>query len=78
MTCEGKVHKVEEILSTWGDERFNLTCKIALMKALAASQLVYALYVMLLFFKFLWVYKGHNVKRTERMVYYDQADKMTK
>ena len=58
MTCEGKVHKVEKILSTWGDKRFNLTCKIALMKALAASPLVYTLYVMLLFFNFFGITRG--------------------
>ena len=74
--CEGKVHKVEEILSNWGDKRFNLICKIAFMKALAASPLVYVIRNAP-FLKFLWDYKGHNVKRTESMVYYDQDDKTT-
>ena len=39
--CEEKVNKVEDILSNWRDKRFTLICKIAVMKALAASPLVY-------------------------------------
>ena len=38
---EEKVHKVEEILRNWGDKRFTLISKIAVMMALVASPLVY-------------------------------------
>ena len=38
-----KVHKVEDILNNWRNKRLTLIGKIAVIKALAASQLVYVL-----------------------------------
>ena len=41
LNYEEKVHKVGEILNNWGNKRLTLIGKIAVIKALAASQLVY-------------------------------------
>ena len=40
---EEKVHKVEDILNNWRNKRLTLIGKISVIKALAASQLVYVL-----------------------------------
>jgi len=40
---EEKVHKIEDILTNWRNRRLTLIGKIAVIKALAASQLVYIL-----------------------------------
>ena len=40
---EEKVHKVEDILNNWRNKRLTLIGKIAIIKALAASQFVYIL-----------------------------------
>ena len=40
---EEKVHKVEVILNNWRNKRLTSISKIAVIKALAASQLVYVL-----------------------------------
>ena len=43
LNYEEKVHKVGEILNNWGNKRLTLIGKIAVIKALAASQLVYVM-----------------------------------
>ena len=69
LNYEEKVHKVGEILNNWGNKRLTLIGKIAVIKALAASQLVYVMSsttscskslkeINDLLFKFLWDYKG--------------------
>ena len=40
---EEEVHKVEDILNNWRNKRLTLIGKISVIKALAASQLVYVL-----------------------------------
>ena len=76
---EKKVHKVEDILNNWRNKRLTLIGKISVIKALAASQLVYVLSTTAsclkslketnnLLFKFLWDRKGDKIKRTEMIV----------
>ena len=73
---EEKVHKVEDILNNWRNKRLTSIRKIAVIKTLAASQLVYVLSSTTsclkslketnsLLFKFLWDNKGDKIKRTE-------------
>ena len=83
-----KVHKVEDILNNWRNIRLTLIGKIAVIKALAASQLVYVLSSTTsclkslketnkLLFKFLWDNKGDKIKRTEMIAdYQDGGEKM--
>ena len=83
-----KVHKVEDILNNWGNKRLTLIGKIAVIKALAASQLVYVLSSTTsclkslketnnLLFRFLWDNKGDKIKRTEMIAdYQDGGQKM--
>ena len=73
---EEKVHKVEDILNNWRNKILTLIGKISVIKALAASQLVYVLSSTAscleslketnsLLFKFIWDNKGDKIKRTE-------------
>ena len=48
---EEKVHKVGDILNNWGNKRLTLIGKISVIKALAASQLVYVSLSTASFFK---------------------------
>ena len=85
---EEKVHKVEDILNNWRNKRLTLIGKIAVIKALAASQLVYVLPSTTsclkslketnnLLFKFLWDNKGDKIKQTEMIAdYQDGGQKM--
>lgn len=85
---EEKVRKVEDILSNWQNKRLTLIGKIAVIKALAASQLVYVMSSTTsclkslketndILFKFLWDYKGDKIKRTEMIAdYQDGGQKM--
>ena len=85
---EEKVHKVEDILNNWRNKRLTLIGKIAVIKALAASQFVYILSSTTscskslketnnLLFKFLWDNKGDKIKRTEMIAdYQDGGQKM--
>ena len=85
---EEKVHKVEDILNNWRNKRLTLIGKISVIKALAASQLVYGLSSTAsclkslketnnLLFKFLWDNKGDKIKRTEMIAdYQDGGQKM--
>ena len=85
---EEKVHKVEDILNNWRNKRLTLIGKISVIKALAASQLVYVLSSTAsclkslketnnLLFKFLWDNKGDKIKRTEMIAdYQDGGQKM--
>ena len=85
---EEKVHKVEDILNNWRNKRLTLIGKIAVIKALAASQLVYILSSTTtcskslketnnLLFQFLWDNKGDKIKRTEMIAdYQDGGQKM--
>ena len=71
-----KVRKVEDILNNWRNKILTLIGKISVIKALAASQLVYVLSSTAsclkslketnsLLFKFLWDNKGDKIKWTE-------------
>ena len=83
-----KIHKVDDILNNWRNKRLTLIGKIEVIKALAASQLVYVLSSTTsclkslketnnLLFKFLWDNKGDKIKRTEMIVdYQDGGQKM--
>ena len=73
---EDKVHKVEDILNNWQNKRLTLLGKITIIKALAASQLVYVMSSLRtcfkslkeindLIFKFLWDGKRDKIKRSE-------------
>jgi len=85
---EEKVQKVEDILNNWRNRRLTLIGKIAVIKALAASQLVYILSSTTscskslketndLLFKRLWDNKGDKIKRTEMIAdYQDGGQKM--
>ena len=78
----------EDILNNWGNKRLTLIGKIAVIKALAASQLVYVLSSTTsclkslketnnLLFRFLWDNKGDKIKRTEMIAdYQDGGQKM--
>ena len=79
-----KVHKVEDILNNWKNKRLTFIGKIAVIKALAASQLVYVLSSTTsclkslketnnLLFKFLWDNKGDKIKRTEMIADYQDG-----
>ena len=70
---EDKVRNVENVLNNWHNKRLTLICKIAVVKALAASQMVYVMTSMssclkslkevnYLIFKFLWDYKRDKIK----------------
>ena len=78
---EEKVHKVVDILNNWRNKRLTLIGKIAVIKALAASQFVSILSSTTscskslketnnLLFKFLWDNKGDKIKRTEMIADY--------
>jgi len=83
-----KVHKVEDILNNWRNKRLTLIGKIAVIKALAASQFVYILSSTTscskslketnnLLFKFLSDNKGNKIKWTEMIAdYQDGGQKM--
>ena len=83
-----KVHKVEDIINNWRNKRLTLIGKIAVIKALAASKLVYILSSTTtcskslketnnLLFQFLWDNKGDKIKRTEMIAdYQDGGQKM--
>ena len=73
---EEKALNVENALNNWHNKRLTFIGKIAIIKALAASQMVYVMssmpsYVKSLkeindiIFKFLWGKKGDKMKRTE-------------
>ena len=82
---EEKVHKIEDILNNWRNKRLTLIGKIALIKALAVSQVVYIpssttsclkslKEINNLLFKF---NKGDKIKRTEMIAdYQDGGQKM--
>jgi len=83
-----KVHMVEDILNNWRNKRLTLIGKIAVIKALAASQFVYIPSSTMscskllketnnLLFKFLWDNKGDKIKWTEMIAdYQDGGQKM--
>ena len=85
---EEKVHKEEDILNNWRNKRLTLIGKISVIRALAASQLVYVLSSTAsclkplkeannLLFKFLWDNEGDKIKRTEMIAdYQDGGQKM--
>ena len=69
-----KLGKVKTVLSCWKYRRLTLKGKIAVLKSLVASQLVYVLSPLLsnekvikelnkLFFSFLWSGKANKIKR---------------
>jgi len=81
---EEKVHKVEDVLNNWRNKRLTLIGKIAAIKALAASQLVYILSsttscskslkeTNAILFKFLWDNKGDKIKLTEMIADYQNG-----
>ena len=82
---EEKVHGVEDILNNWRNKRLTLIGKISVIKALAASQLVYVLSSTAsclkslketnsLLFKFLWDNKGDKIKWTEMIADYQDGE----
>jgi len=81
---EDKVHKIEDILNNWRNKRLTLIGKIAVIKAVAVSQVVFnnVMFKTLkeinnLFFKFLWDNKADKIKRTEMIAdYQDGGQKM--
>ena len=71
---EGKVRNVENVLNNWHNERLTLIGKIAVVKAQAASQMIYVMSSLSLclkslketndvILKFLWDNKGDKIKR---------------
>ena len=81
---EDKVRNVENVLNNWHNKRLTLSCKIAVVKALAASQMVYVMTSMssclkslkevnYLIFKLLWDYKRDKIKRTEMIADYQEG-----
>ena len=82
--CEDKVRNVENVLNNWHNKRLTLIGKIAVVKALAASQMVYVMTSMSsclkslkeindLIFKFLWENKGDKIKRTGMIADYQEG-----
>ena len=81
---EEKVRNVENVLNNWHNKRLTLIGKIAVVKALAASQMVYVILSMSsclkslkeindLIVKFLWDNKGDKTKRTETIADYQDG-----
>ena len=81
---EEKVRNVGKVLNNWQNRRLTLIGKIAVVKALAASQMVYVMSSMSsclkslketndLIFKFLWDNKGDKIKRTEMIADYQDG-----
>ena len=84
---EEQVHKIEDILNNWRNKRLTLISKIAVIKALAASQVVFilssttsclkSLKEISNLLKFLWDNKGDKIERTEMIAdYQDGGQKM--
>ena len=81
---EEKVRNVENVLHNWHNKKLTLIGKIAVVKALAASQMVYVMASMSLclkssketydlIFKFPWDNKGDKIKRTEMIADYQEG-----
>ena len=81
---EEKALNVANALNNWHNKRLTLIGKIAIIKALAASQMVYVMSSMPsyvkslkevndLIFKFLWDNKGDKIKRTEMIADYQDG-----
>ena len=75
-------YEVEGILNNWRNKRLTLIGKISVIKALAASQIVYVINNVLfkitertnsLVLKFLWDNKGDKIKRTEMIADYQEG-----
>ena len=75
LNYEEKLEKVKNCLNNWQIRRLTLLGKIAVIKSLAASQLVYILAPLVtnqkviaeinsLFFDFLWSGRGDKIKRS--------------
>ena len=81
---EDKVRNVENVLNNWHNKRLTLIGKIAVVKAIAVSQMVYVMTSMSsclkslkeindLIFKFIWDNKGNKIKRTEMKADYQEG-----
>ena len=78
------LEKMKKILNSWSARRLTLLGKIAFLKSLAISQIVYALSslpiakgllkeINSLFYEFLWDGKGDKIKRTQIINKYDEG-----
>ena len=76
--CE-KIEKMRKILSSWSAKKLTLLGKIAVLKSLVVSQIVYVLSslptpqgvikeINSLFYEFLWSNKSDKIKRTEMII----------
>ena len=79
-----KIEKIKKILGSWSARRLTLMGKIAILKALAVSQIVYVLSslptpkgvikeINALLYDFLWGNKGDKIKRTEMISDYSKG-----
>ena len=79
-----KIEKIKKILGSWSARRLTLMGKIAILKALAVSQIVYVLSslptpkgvikeINALLYDFLWDNKGDKIKRTEMINDYSKG-----
>ena len=79
-----RFEKMKNILNSWSARRLTLLGKIAIIKSLAISQIVYALSSLLtpkcllkeinyLLYEFLWDGKGDKIKRTQIINKYDEG-----
>ena len=79
-----RFEKMKKILNSWSARRLTLLGKIAIIKSLAISQIVYALSslptpkgllkdINSLLYEFLWEGKGDKVKRTQIINKYDEG-----
>ena len=68
---------MENVLNNWHNKRLTLIGKIAVVKAVAASQMSSCLKSLKeindLFFKFIWDNKGDKIKRTEMIADYQEG-----